>query len=55
MTKRHQRLQTPQELLKLMDDYYTALYRQINDPERPPELPDRICRFFRPADLPNAR
>jgi hypothetical protein len=41
----------PQELLTLMDDYYTALYRQRHDPQRPPELPDRICRFIRPTDL----
>ena len=55
MTKAKRRLQDPSELLKLMDDYYTALYRQVNDPQRPPEFADRICRVFRPADLPNAR
>jgi len=44
-----------QELLKLWDDYYLALYRQANDPQRTPELTDRICRVFRPADLSNAR
>ena len=46
------RLQTsPQELLTLMDEYYTALYHQRHDATRPPELPDRICRFIRPTDL----
>jgi hypothetical protein len=44
-----------QALLKLWDDYYTALYRSAHDPERPPELSGRICRYFRQADLPNAR
>ena len=42
---------SPQELLTLMDEYLTALYRQRHDPERPPELADRICRYIRPADL----
>ena len=41
----------PQELLKLMDDYLTALYHQRHDPSPPPEFPDRICRYIRPADL----
>ena len=41
----------PQELLTLMDEYYTALYHQRHDPQKPPELTDRICRFIRPADL----
>lgn len=46
------RLQTsPQELLTLMDDYLTALYRDRHDPTRPPELPGRISRFIRPADF----
>jgi len=47
--------QSPQELLKLMDDYYTALYHQLHDPQRPPELAGRISRYFRPTDLPHAR
>lgn len=41
--------------LKLWDDYITALYHECNDPQRPPEFTDRISRYFRPADLPNAR
>ena len=44
-----------QSLLKLWDDYYTALYRSAHDPQGPPELAGRICRYFRPADLSNAR
>lgn len=40
-----------QAILKLWDDYYTALYHQINDPKRPPEQLGRISRFLRPADL----
>ena len=55
MTKRKPPLPDLSELLKLMDDYHTALYHQVNDPQKPPELTDRICRVFRPADLPNAR
>ena len=51
MPKRKRKLATPQELLTLMDEYLTALYRQANDPERPPELADRICRHIRPADF----
>ena len=55
MTKRKRVKASPQELLKLMDDYLTALYHQRHDPERPPELADRISRYFCPADLPYAR
>lgn len=51
MPKRKPKPATPQELLTLMDDYYLALYRQRHDPERPPELVDRICRHIRPTDL----
>jgi hypothetical protein len=51
MSNRKQRKASPQELLTLMDERLTALYRKINDPERPLELPDRICRFIRPTDL----
>lgn len=51
MPSRKRQQPDPQELLKLMDDYLTALYHQRNDPTRPPEFPDRICRFIRPADL----
>jgi hypothetical protein len=42
-----------QTLLKLWDDYYLALYQQINDPEPPPtpEPLGRISRFIRPTDL----
>jgi hypothetical protein len=55
MPKRKRPLPTPQEMLKLLDDHYTALYHHRNDPQRPPEFPDRICSLFRPADLPYAR
>jgi hypothetical protein len=51
MPKRKPPQATPQEMLKLLDDYYLALYRKANDPQRPPELTDRICRHIRPADL----
>jgi hypothetical protein len=34
-----------------MDDYLTALYRQRHDPQRPPELADRISRHIHPTDL----
>lgn len=51
MPKRKPPQATPQEMLKLLDDYYLALYRQHHDPQRPPELTDRICRYIRPADL----
>jgi hypothetical protein len=51
MSKRKRPLPDPQELLTLMDNYLTALYHQRHDPERPPELADRICRHIRPADL----
>lgn len=46
-----------QAILKLWDDYYLALYQQINDPQPPstPEPLSRISRFLRPADLGNAR
>jgi hypothetical protein len=42
-----------QILLKLWDDYNTALYHQINDPQPPPtpEPLGRISRFIRPTDL----
>jgi hypothetical protein len=50
MSNRKRPLPDPQELLTLMDDYLTALYHQRHDPERPPELPDRICRYIRLAD-----
>jgi cobalamin biosynthesis Mg chelatase CobN len=51
MSNRKRPAATPQELLTLMDSYLTALYHQRHDPERPPELADRICRHIRPADL----
>ena len=51
MPKRKPPQATPQEMLKLLDDHYLALYHQANDPQRPPEFPDRICRYIRPADL----
>ena len=51
MPKRKPPQATPQEMLKLLDDYYLALYHQRHDPQRPPEFPDRICRYIRPADL----
>ena len=51
MPKRKPPQTSPQEMLTLMDDYYLALYRQHHDPERPPEFPDRICRYIRPTDL----
>jgi len=51
MSNRKRKPASPQELLTLMDEYLTALYRQRHDPERPPELTDRICRRIRPADL----
>jgi hypothetical protein len=40
-------------ILKLWDDYHTALYFKINDPEPPPtpEPLGRISRFIRPTDL----
>ena len=50
MSNRKRPLPDPQELLTLMDDYLTALYHQRHDHERPPELPDRICRYIRLAD-----
>jgi len=42
-----------QAILSLWDDYLTARYREINDPEPPPapEPLGRISRFIRPADL----
>lgn len=55
MASRKSHTVNPQELLTLMDDYLTALYRERHDPKRPPEYTDRICRYFRPTDLPNAR
>lgn len=42
---------SPQELLTLMDDYLTALYHARHDPQRPPELPDRIRSLYRPTDF----
>lgn len=51
MPKRKRLKASPQEMLKLLDDYYLALYRQHHDPQRPPEFADRICRHIRPADL----
>ena len=51
MANRKRLKASPQELLTLMDDYITALYRDLHDPQRPPELTDRICRFIRPADF----
>ena len=51
MSSRKQPETSPQELLTLMDDYLTALYHDRHDPERPPELTDRICRFICPTDL----
>ena len=46
-----------QAILKLWDDYYTARYYEINDPQPPatPEPLGRISRFLRPADLANTR
>lgn len=55
MSNRKRQLATPQELLTLMDEYLTALYRHHHDPQRPPELPDRISRYCSPSDLSNAR
>jgi hypothetical protein len=55
MAKRKSPQISPQELLTLMDEYLTALYHQHHDPERPPELVDRICRYLSPTDLSNAR
>ncbi len=51
MSNRKRHKASPQELLTLMDDYLTALYRDRHDPERPPELTDRICRYIRSTDL----
>ncbi len=51
MSNRKRKPASPQELLTLMDDYLTALYHQRHDPQRPPEFPDRISRYIRPADL----
>lgn len=51
MSSRKRLKASPQELLTLMDDYLTALYHDRHDPERPPELTDRICRFICPTDL----
>lgn len=51
MSNRKRKQASPQELLTLMDDYLTALYRQRHDPERPPELADRVSRFISPADF----
>ena len=50
MSNRKHQPASPQELLTLMDDYLTALYHQRHDPERPPELADRISRYIRSAD-----
>lgn len=46
-----------QAILSLWDDYYTARYHEINDPEPPaaPEQLGRISRFLRPTDLGDAR
>lgn len=55
MPKRKRFKASPQEMLKLLDDYYLALYHEANDPKRPPELIGRISRYFRPTDLPHAR
>lgn len=51
MTKRKTPALTPEQLLAQMDDRLTALYHSRHDPERPPELADRISRFIRPADV----
>jgi hypothetical protein len=51
MSNRKRKPASPQELLTLMDDYLTTLYRQRHDPERPPELADRVSRFIRPTDI----
>ena len=42
-----------QSILKLWDDYYTARYQEINDPQPPatPEPLGRISRYLRPTDL----
>jgi hypothetical protein len=51
MSKRKRKQASPQELLTLMDEYLTALYHQHHDPQRPPELANRICRHICPTDL----
>ena len=40
-------------ILNLLDDYLTARYHQINDPEPPPapEPLGRVSRLICPADL----
>jgi len=53
MTKRKPTNQQISSLLNLLDDYHTALYHQINDPQPPstPEPLGRISRYIRPTDL----
>ena len=43
--------QQARDMLQALDDQYLALYRKINDPQRPPEPFSRIGRLYRPADL----
>jgi len=40
-----------QKLLKQRDEELLALYRQINDPQRPPEPFDRVLRLFGRTDF----
>ena len=45
---------TNQQFLDLQnawEQYHSALYFEINDPERPPEQLGRVSRLLRPADL----
>ena len=53
MTKRKPTNQQISSLLNLWDDYHTALYNKINDPQPPstPEPLGRISRYIRPTDL----
>jgi hypothetical protein len=51
MANRKRLKASPQELLTLMDDYFTALYRDRHDPERPPELTHRDRCFISSANL----
>lgn len=43
--------QQARDMLQALDDQYLALYRKINDPQRPPESLGRVSRLYRPADL----
>jgi hypothetical protein len=32
------------DIKETLDDYYMALYTDLNDPQKPPEMPQDICK-----------